>query len=175
MNILAYVRHLWFALLVTALQVVVFRNLSLWDTGFVYLYIGAVLLLPIDLGAIPIMLFAFGLGLLNDMFYNTPGMHAAAAVLVAYARNMLLKLLTPAGGYEGEFEISLGYRGIGWYMAYMVPLILIHHVALFLLEYASLAKLHLVVLKAVVSGVLTLVLVTLVHQASGAARRGSIR
>lgn len=164
MTLTSLIRYVWFALLLTAMQVIVFRNMSLWSVGYCFVYVGALLLLPIDLGAITLMLLAFGLGLMNDMFYNTPGMHAALCVLIAFLRSTSLKLLTPAGGYEGEFEISLSYRGIRWYLFYMMPLVFIHHLGIFLLEYASLTKFHLALVKAAISTVITLAVITVSQQ-----------
>jgi len=164
MTLTNLLRHFWFAMLLTALQVVVFRNMSLWGVGYCYVYVGALLLLPIDIGALPLMFLGFCLGLMNDMFYNTPGMHASLCVLVAFLRTTSLKVLTPAGGYEGEFEVSLAYRGIRWYLLYLVPLLMIHHLGVFLLEYATLTKFHLALVKATISTALTLTFITLTQQ-----------
>jgi hypothetical protein len=174
MSLAGYLRTLWYVIMFTALQVIVFRNFSLWSTGFCFAYIGSILLLPLEASALLVMIAAFGIGLLTDMFYNTPGMHAALSVLVAFLRITSIKILTPAGGYEGDTEVSVEARGANWYFRYMTPLIFIHHLGLFALEYADLGSLHIVLINAVVSTPITLGVIFGLQQVIGY-RSGSNR
>ncbi|MBK8686283.1 MAG: rod shape-determining protein MreD [Bacteroidetes bacterium] len=50
------------------------------------------LLLPVNIPHWLLMLFGFITGLVMDMFCNTPGMHAAACVLLCFIRPYLLAL-----------------------------------------------------------------------------------
>ncbi|QLH47146.1 MAG: rod shape-determining protein MreD [Bacteroidota bacterium] len=50
------------------------------------------MLLPVNIPHVVLMLCGFFTGLTMDLFCNTPGMHAAACVLLCYVRPYLLKL-----------------------------------------------------------------------------------
>ncbi len=85
MNSTVIINILRFILLL-ALQVVVFNRLDLF--GFInpYPYILFILLYPVNGNKAVLMLSAFFMGLLVDMFLNTGGPHAVASVTLAYVR-----------------------------------------------------------------------------------------
>ena len=66
-----------------ALQILLVRNVVLFDYGFCFIYIACILLLPNEISRTWLMIIAFVTGLIVDTFYNTLGMHAAATVLMA--------------------------------------------------------------------------------------------
>ena len=68
------------------------------------------------------------------MFYDHAGMHAAAAVAVAYLRNYWLRAITPQGGYEVGVVPTIANNGLIWFLSYSVPLITVHHIMLFFIE-----------------------------------------
>lgn len=164
MNLTSYLRPVWLILLFSALQILVFRNFSLWNTGFCFVYIAGILLLPLGMNGLLVMLLAFFTGLFNDIFMSTPGMQAAAAVATAFARITMIRVLTPPGGYEGDDDVSTVSRGWAWYLQYMIPLVFINNFLVFAIDYAELSKLHVMLINAVVSTVLTLVVIWLVQQ-----------
>jgi hypothetical protein len=117
-----------------ALQILLMRNLVLFETGFCFVYIGFILFLPIEIDRVLLLVLAFFTGLTVDLFYDTAGVHAAATVLVGYLRPYMLKLLTPRDGYETSDNASLTSMGWRWFLTYGIVLLLIHHFTLFFLE-----------------------------------------
>ena len=92
----------------------------------IYIYPVFILLLPVGMIDSLVMLLSFFYGLTIDMFFNTTGLFASAAVLVAAARPLVLEFLTPRGGYEtgkSPTKYSLGNR---WFVQYSAYLMLIH-------------------------------------------------
>lgn len=150
-------------LVLMALQVLLLKNLAIFNYAYCLAYVGAFLLLPFEVGTILAMFVGLGSGLLVDVFYDTLGIHAAACVLVAFMRNWLLKALTPAGGYEGYMEPTLPGMGLNWYLLYYAPLCFVHHLTLFLIEYADVTMIWLALLKALASTLFTLVVTVLVQ------------
>jgi hypothetical protein len=159
-------------LLFVGLQWLVARNLDLYHTAFCFLYVGFILLLPLETNPLVVLLIAFGTGLATDMFYDTLGMHAAASVLVAYLRHTSLKVLTPAGGYEDWMEVSLPSMGPRWYLQYSLPLLFLHSLALFMLEYSNWQMTLLALGKAAASTLFTFVIILVVQYASYRPARG---
>lgn len=164
MNITSYFKPVWMILLFSALQILVFRNFSLWNTGFCFIYIAGVLLLPLNMNGLLVMVIAFLTGFFNDIFMSTPGMQAAAAVATAFARITMIRVLTPPGGYEGDDEVSVSSRGVAWYLQYMVPLVFLNNFIIFLIDYAELSKLHVMLINSLVSTLLTILVIWLVQQ-----------
>jgi len=80
------------------------------------------------------MLIAFVTGIITDMFYDTVGIHAAASVLIAYLRPVIVSILTPRGGYDNGMQPTLREMGLEWFIVYAFVIVFIHHLALFFLE-----------------------------------------
>ncbi|QLH32651.1 MAG: Rod shape-determining protein MreD [Cyclobacteriaceae bacterium] len=104
-------------------QVLILRNLVLFNTAFCFLYIAFVLLLPIETNNLILMLVGFLMGFMVDIFYDSMGLHALATVLVAYLRNYWLGTITPQGGYESGATATLAANGVQWFLVYALPLV----------------------------------------------------
>jgi hypothetical protein len=99
-----------------------------------YLYIAFLLLLPFETDRTLLLFLGFFTGFLTDLFYDTLGIHAAAAVGLAFVRPVVIQLLTPRGGYDDNPQISLAGMGIAWFLPYTLLLVFVHHLLLFLIE-----------------------------------------
>ncbi|OUO52357.1 rod shape-determining protein MreD [Parabacteroides sp. An277] len=115
------------------LQILVLNNIHYLRIATPFLYVYCILKLPVGMSRSSILIFSFLTGLLIDMFSNTPGMHAAACSLAGFLRDPLLVFLKgedlPKGLYPSYH--ALGYAG---FIRYMLLFVLIHHLALFLIE-----------------------------------------
>jgi hypothetical protein len=145
------------------LQFFVIRNLVLFNFAFCFAYVGFILLLPREMSSVLLLLIALGYGLVADLFYDTLGIHAAASVLLAFLRPVHLKLMTPSGGYETNVELSVPAMGVKWYTLYTLPLIFVHHLALFVIESANISLLPLAIAKAAFSSLFTAVIIVMVQ------------
>jgi hypothetical protein len=144
-------------------QVMLFKKLVLFNTSFCFIYVAFILLLPVETNPLVLMLAAFGLGLLVDIFYDYQGMHAAATVAVAYVRNYWLTTITPQGGYDLGAIPTLGANGFAWFITYAIPLVLLHHLILFLIDADGFNLFGITIIK-VLSSVLFTMMVLLLHQ-----------
>lgn len=115
-------------------QVFVLKNLVIFDVAFCFLYVFYILLLPIETKAIPLMLIAFALGFLIDIFYDSLGMHTGSLVALAFIRNTWIRIIIPTGGYDENVQPSILNMGIGWFFTYSIPLILLHHFIFFYID-----------------------------------------
>ena len=116
------------------IQVMLFKQLVLFNTAFCFLYVAFILLLPIETNTLILMLVAFILGFCVDIFYDSLGLHAMSLVLVAYVRNYWLNTITPQGGYDAGEGPTLAVNGLQWFIVYSLPLVFIHHFVLFFTE-----------------------------------------
>lgn len=116
------------------LQVAMARFIVLSQAGC-FVYVGFLLLLPRGQQSLTTLLFtSFVVGLLVDMLYNSPGLHAFASVLMVYNKSFLLNLILPTSGYKAATRLTLLQLGWKQYTLLALPLIVIHHAALFFLD-----------------------------------------
>ncbi|MDH5608733.1 MAG: hypothetical protein OEY56_04585 [Cyclobacteriaceae bacterium] len=107
----------------------------LFESVIGFFYIGFLLFLPFGLRPFLKLSIGFFIGLLIDMFTNTPGMHAAASTLLMFVRDFWL--VTSTGEPDDSSEISVYTLGLKGLVAYVLPLVFIHHLVLFSIEHGS--------------------------------------
>lgn len=100
------------------------------------LYYLFILWLPFTLSRMSLLLVGFVTGLLLDYFTTTPGLHAAACVLIAYLRPYVIMILIPKDITEFNYR-EPSPKAMGWapYSVYIFTLTLVHHTYLVLLEW----------------------------------------
>ena len=142
------------------LQVLLLNNITLTELGITpYFYILFILLLPFETSNWSLLLFAFFLGLFIDMFTDTPGVHSAAAVFIAFLRPFVLKLLSGRDGYPPETSPRISWFGFTWFFKYTVILTAIHHLIYFLVLEFSFENFALTLFKVLITGFLTTILI----------------
>ncbi|SRR5690606_26847057 len=144
-------------------QVLILKNIVLFNTAFCFLYVAYLLFLPIELSPLILMLAGFVMGFSIDIFYDSLGLHAFACVLVMYVRNYWLSLITPQGGYDIGATPSIAIGGIQWFLMYTFPLVLIHHAVLFFVEAGGFGMFWFTLWKMITSAIFT-TLVTIIVQ-----------
>jgi len=101
-----------------------------------YLYYLPLLWLPFSVSRIGLLMIGFLTGLTLDYFMNTPGLHAAACLLVAYVRPFVINVLTPKDSAEFNYR-EPSPKAIQWtpYAIYVFVLTLLHHGYMVFLEW----------------------------------------
>lgn len=103
-----------------------------------YLYYLFLLWLPFSVSRIGLLITGFLTGLALDFFTMTPGLHAAACVLVAYCRPFVINILTPKDPSDFNYrEPSPRAMGLTPYLVYVLVLTVLHHGYLTLLQWLS--------------------------------------
>lgn len=127
-----------------------------------YVYYLFLIWLPFNTGRIWLMIIAFFYGLALDYFLMTPGLHAAACILVAYLRPFLVNLLIRQEGAEQSYGAP-SINSMGWapYSLLVFILTLVHHSYLVLLEWMSFGNFWYFLGKVGATTALSLVLVLL--------------
>jgi hypothetical protein len=147
------------------LQLMVAQFIIFFHTAFCFVYVAFFLLLPRRGGVLPLhLLVSFAVGILVDMFYNSPGIHALASVLMVYSRALLLQLMLPASGYEATTQPTLSRLGWRRFSIFSLVLIGIHHTALFLSDAGGTVILFFLAMrKAVFSTLLTYAVIMVIQ------------
>lgn len=165
------IRHIISFILFVLIQVLVVSQIQIGWVINPFIYIAFVLLLPLETPAWLLLLSGFTMGLTIDAFSDTPGMHAAATVLLAYLRPSVHSIMIPRDTFQPGTQPNVAMFGFPWFLKYVILMTLIHHTALFLLEAFSVHHIWVVLIKALASTVVSILLILLVQLFSLGSRK----
>lgn len=143
----------WFIGLVL-LQVLILNNVHIAGYATPFLYIYLILKFESDVSRNALMLWAFFLGLMVDILSDTPGMNAAATVMLAFLRPTFLRLFVPRDTLDGLVP-AIRTMGVFSFLKYLIVSVFVHHGMLLSIEFFSLAHVDTLLLRIVSSTLLT--------------------
>lgn len=143
------------------MQVFLLKNITLYNLSTPYLYIMFILLLPFEIPNLLLFALAFLLGLTIDAFYDTPGLHAASCVLLAFVRILFISITVQKEGFDNEPEPTLSVMGLRWFLTYALVLTLFHHFFLFNLEVFRFSEIPYTLSRFIMSSIFTVFLMLL--------------
>jgi len=143
------------------LQVFLLKNITLYNLCTPYVYILFILLLPFEIPNVLLFGLSFLIGIIVDAFYDTPGLHASACVLLAFVRIIFINLTVQKDGFDNEPEPTLSIMGFRWFFTYTLILTLFHHFFLFNLEAFNFAELEYTLTRVILSSIFTVFLILL--------------
>lgn len=158
----------WFLGLVI-LQVLVLNQMHILGYATPFLYIYFILKLHTRIGRNALILWAFLLGLLIDMFSNTPGLNAASATCLAFSRTFILRLVTLRDMDEG-FRPSIRNLGLSAFFRYIFLSCSLFCAVLFLIDtfsFYNLGVLFFKILSSVASTMLCIFCVEMLGREKG--------
>jgi rod shape-determining protein MreD len=151
--------YLIYFVVLILLQLLVFNNIEF--SGYInpYVYILFILILPFTTPKVVLLILAFMLGIVIDVFLGTPGVHSSATVFMAYSRPFVMRVYSPREGYQSGTNPRLGQFGMEWFVKYTVTLVLIHHFCLFYIDVFSFTHFFNTLLRAFLSSFLTSIII----------------
>lgn len=126
-------RGFFYFVVLVLIQVLILNNIHFLRIATPFLYLYFILKLPVGTSRMNVVFFSFLIGLVIDLFSNTPGMHAAACTLAGFIRDPLIRLFIGKDLPEGIYP-SYKTFGYGGFFRYTLVFVVIHHVALFMIE-----------------------------------------
>jgi len=141
-------------------QVLVFNHVQF--SGFVnpYVYVLFVMLLPLSTPRYVVLLGGFFIGLAVDVFSNSPGMHAAATVVIAYIRPFVVRSISSREEDRNDYP-GLKQNKFSWFLYYTAIMVFFHHFILFFLEYLTFSHFSSTLLKIIISSVFSIFVIVL--------------
>lgn len=127
-----------------------------------YLYYLFILWVPFSVSRMGLLIVGFITGMTLDFFMMTPGLHAAACVLIAYFRPFIINVLTPKDSSEFNYR-EPSPKALGWtpYLIYTFVLTLFHHSYMVLLEWLSFGSFfHFLIKVIATTGISMLLIIT---------------
>lgn len=125
-----------------------------------YIYFLFILWLPFYMKRGWVLSLGFLLGLTVDYFVMTPGLHAAAATLVAYLRPLIINVFASKDTSEFNYrEPSPKALGIRAYSLYALILSLAHNTYLLFLEWLSFGSFIQFILKVIITTAISMLMI----------------
>ncbi|MCM1108647.1 MAG: rod shape-determining protein MreD [Clostridium sp.] len=131
-----FLSRCFWALLLLALQVLVFNHIHLWHVAVPLVYVYLLMMFSKDAPRWQPIVWGFLMGLAVDVFTNTPGVAAGSMTLTGLMQPVLLGLMLPKDTVE-DFTPSFRLMGVWTYVRYALLVVLFHHIAFFSLEFFS--------------------------------------
>lgn len=123
------------------LQILLFSriNISWGSFAYIHFYITPIIILlfPFKAPKPLTIVLAFGVGMIMDIYHNTPGVHSGASVFVAYLREWIMRYTEPFEGYNVDSSPTISQMGLQWFLIYSSILLFVYMIVYFSLEYFS--------------------------------------
>lgn len=145
-------------ILLTFVQVLIFSHIHLFGYATAYIYLIFLLKMPRHTSRNALLMWGFLFGLAVDMFSNTPGINAAAATAMGFARNAFLATFTHKGMPE---DFVPGAKSLKWgsYLIYSLMCIVLFYTILFILELFTISNIVPLLISIASSTLLTMLFV----------------
>ena len=150
-------------ILLALAQVYIFSNIQV--SGYInpQVYVLFILMLPFEIAGFWLLTLAFMMGLTVDFFQHTPGMHAAASVVLAFLRPGVIRLVGKKDELEPWQYPNIRDSGTLWFLAYTLILVFLHHIFIFYLEVFRFSEFLQTFLKVLINTVLTSLIIMLIQ------------
>ena len=157
-----WLKYIGIFILLLLLQVLLLDNLHWSGLVHPFIYVWAIILLPIELPRWVQMLIGGAIGMVMDMFTHAPGIHMAGCVMIAYLRPLLV-----AGAMQDidrmKGAITSDSIGMAKWLRITAILVIVHHVIVFMLEAFSFSHFGFTLLQIIVSAVFSYVLILMLE------------
>lgn len=142
------------------IQVYLLNKIHLHRFIVPYLYYLPILWLSFSIPRVSLLFIGFATGLFLDYFMMTPGLHAAACVLIAFVRPFIINILTPKESSEFNYR-EPSPRAMQWtpYAVYVFILTLLHHGYMVFLEWLDFGTFLDFIIKVVATTAISMLLI----------------
>ena len=115
-------------------QVVVFNHICLFGVAVPMVFIYLIIHMPLTTPVYRLLTVGFLLGLIVDVFSDTPGMNALACTVLAMSRRYVLRLYFNREDDMTDPVPSMRSLGAAVYVKYMVTMVFVYCSVIFLIE-----------------------------------------
>lgn len=150
-----WVNHIIRFILYIMLQVLVLKEINLIGTNqnyiFIIIYPVVILTLPFRIPQFFMILIAFSVGFIVDLFYVSPGVHAGACLWMVVFRPLVLRFFEPKNGYQTDISPTISNLGVVWFAKYASVMLAVFFLSYFILEIFTFVYIGEIILKTILS------------------------
>lgn len=141
-------------------QVLIFNQVQFSGFFNPYVYLLFIILLPLSTPRYAVLILAFVLGLIIDVFSNSLGVHSAATVFAAYVRPLVIRIISNREDDKSDYP-GLNQNKLAWFINYVVIMVLLHHTILFYLEVYTFANFLNTLYRVILSSLFSIIIIVL--------------
>lgn len=154
-TILRYILLFWLCVLFQAL---IFNRIALFHVAVPIIFIYFIIRLPINIKFGYLFTLSFLLGLIVDIFSDTPGVNALACTLIAAFRKPIYYAYMAKDDITSRLVPGISTMGLADYSKYLFTFIFIYCCLVFTIEYFSFADVKSIVILIAASSALSFVI-----------------
>lgn len=140
------------------MQVLIFNRITLFHVAVPVVFIYFIIRLPINLKLYYVFTLSFLLGLIVDIFSDTPGVNALACTLIASLRSPIYYAYMAKDDITRRLTPGISTMGFFDYSKYLLTFVVIYCLLVFTIEYFSFADVKGIVILSAASSLLTFVI-----------------
>ena len=144
-------------IILIALQVLICNHIAIFNVAVPIIFIYFIIRLPIALGKGAFFTLSFLLGLIVDIFSDTPGVNALSCTILSGIKKPVFFAYIDKDDKTKEITPSVSSMGVVPYCKYLVSMVGIYCVLVFSIEFFSFANVSDIVILAASSCVLSFV------------------
>lgn len=151
-------RYFFLFIICIIAQVLIFNKIILFQVAVPIVFIYFIIRLPINLKLTYVFFLSFLLGLIIDIFSDTPGVNALACTLISAIRCQIYYAYLPKDDITSRLTPSVSSMGFWEYCKYLFSFIIIYCFLAFIIEYFSFADVKGIVVMTAASSVLSFII-----------------
>lgn len=151
------IRYIVVTFLYVLIQILILNEILFFTYINPFLYIILIIALPLSTPKWILLIYAFILGFLIDIFSDSIGFHSTATILTAFIKPLISKVTIPHNILSVTDKITLNKIGPKSFITFATFLIIIHHSCLFAITHLDFNSK--ILLKIIASSLITLVLI----------------
>lgn len=152
---------LWFILLCAA-QIFVFNHIHLFHYATPLMYIYFIMRFPLTSSRCGLLMWSFCLGLIIDIFANTPGVATASLTIVGFVQPYIIQLFLPKDDFA-PLQPSISVFGFGVFLKYASTIVLLFTLLFFSFEAFNLFNFQDWILRVVASAAITVLFIVVLE------------
>lgn len=157
-------RLIWFVLLVL-IQVLVLNHIHLFNYATPLLFVYFLMRFPFGYPRWGVLLWGFTMGVILDMFANTPGVTSSSMTLMALITPYIMRLFVAKEDYIADAP-SLKSLGVESYYKYLGTFLLVYNILFYTFEIFNLHNFGDWLLRVICSTLITMVFVLIVENSN---------
>ncbi len=157
MKAITILKEILLFIILILIQVLLLNRITVFGYATPILYIYFTVKLPISRNRFYVIISGFLLGLITDIFLNTPGMNAAATTVVSSFKPMILRMFYPKEEFE-DFVPNI-YESTLAFVKYVFAIVLVHQLILFTIESFTILNITSTLIRIGASSMLTIILI----------------
>ena len=151
--------YLWLVPIYILIQILLLNNIQFISYINPLVYLVLIIALPQNTEKWFIILYAFLIGILLDLFEGNIGLNSSSIVFIGFITPYLHKVLIPKNSIDEKDKLNLQVLGIKTFSVYAMSVIFIHHTFLFTLEHFSSSGIIFLLFKILLSSIITFIII----------------